>query len=86
MATATDITNVQAVSAVPGTQAQEPAIQLQPIDPGEQSILKSRLDNLDRWQTAKLFRRVWTYAFMMATLNTIDGWQVSTILCGRRMV
>ena len=60
-------------------QAEAAVLAQQTIDPNDQSILKSRLDNLDRWQTAKLFRRIWLYAFMMATLNTIDGWQVGSV-------
>ena len=42
-------------------------------------LLKSRFDELSIVQTVWVFRRVAIFAFMIYTLNMLDGWQVGSI-------
>ena len=81
-----DAIGVQDQSILPGL-AFEPVAPINPVGTldgldqsgnefSRQSILKSRMDNLDRWKLVWMFRRVWLYSFMIYMLNSIDGWQV----------
>ena len=58
-------------------QQQSEYIDIHAVAEQRNDLLKSRHDELSIVQTVWVFRRVTIFAFMIYTLNMLDGWQVS---------